>query len=515
MKLKQKYSLMTAVYIVIFAAVLVLANVIVTLVTERMNLQIDMTPDNRYALTDETYRLLSKVDVPVTVTMLTTEPALRGGYEKATDRAMRNGEVTVVVYEHLTRMARANSNITLAFTDPDLNPEKVSQYKNDYPYIARGSVIIVNENTGRFKVVYWADLVSLSPEDQEYYDMIYYMYGVDLVPTLDSYLVKSEGALSSALQFVLNERNALAAFITGHDAPAGDDDDPAVRKAMMTRILQRANFEVSDIDLRREDIPPETDLLILMAPFSDFTDDELSKLDRHFGSARRPHAAVFFNIAYGKVLPNYNEWMAEWGIQIENQILLDTQSPSSPSLFDPLYAGHDIFGAMSAGVPEDSVLVDRASPLTVLWNTSEGKGERGRRMLEELMATRNTFNANDLSGGSNNAANQRFIVGTLCWQNNIEHIDGESSLTSLTKIAVLPGMLADPYGLTYAANDRMLINVINYLVPQNVTVDAPVKKLIDPPLLIGNKTPLYVVLIAIPLALLAMGFTVYFLRRNK
>jgi len=482
-----------------------------------------MTPDNRYALTRETLKLLSLCDVPVTITMLTTEPALRGGFEKSSDPGMRNGDVSVVVYEHLRRMAQAGSHIKLEFIDPDLNPDVVNEYKKDYPYIARGSVIFYNHATDRFKVVYWSDLVALSPEDQELYDMYRFYYGVEIDPPSDSYLITSEGVLSSALQFVLNEKNALAAFIIGHEAPKSDEDDPAVRKAMMSRLLQRANFETLDVDLRVSDIPQEVDLLILMAPYSDFSDAELKRMDTYLSSARKHQAAIFFAIAYGAPLPNYTEWLAEWGVGLENKIVIDNQMPEAPAAFNPLYKMLDIFGGMNPTVAEDSVLVTQTAPLTMLFNVNaEGKGERGKRMTEELMASRDSCEARDLSGGGD-AVKGRFILGALCWQNNVESVAGMSDLTSYTRMAVLPGMLADPVGMSYAANDRMLINVINYLVPQTVTVDAPVRKLVNAPLLLdkygGNYnvvlSALYVAFMAIPAALLVMGFVVFLKRKNK
>ena len=78
-------------------------------------------------------------------------------------------------------------------------------------------------------------------------------------------------------------------------------------------------------NLVSQDIPADTDMLLIAAPTGDFSADELSKIDTFLeNGGKRGKALLFFAAASSPDLPNLYDFLAEWGIKISDGTLYET-----------------------------------------------------------------------------------------------------------------------------------------------------------------------------------------------
>jgi len=222
--LKQKYNLLTIIYISFFLIAVILLNVIAGILTDRANWRWDMTADNRFALQNSTFRMLDLVsDTPIRITVFEEE------------HVIRDHELTVVLYEQLRRYG-SQSNITVEYVNPDINPARVREYIDAFPQTQRSSVGVRNMSTG----VHWVI------DETDFADFTRYIQArqMGLPSDIANIDILSEGVINAAILFVTNETTPLVAFIVGHESTFPDEQVAAMRKDDLYRAMRRANIKL-------------------------------------------------------------------------------------------------------------------------------------------------------------------------------------------------------------------------------------------------------------------------------
>ena len=110
------------------------------------------------------------------------------------------------------------------------------------------------------------------------------------------------------------------AFITGHSK---DDYTESYRQ-----LLKNNNYEVDVItDTIVTSISSDYDAVFIVAPTTDFIDDELDVLSAFLDDeGRYGKGLVFFADAAAPYLTNLYSFLAEWGIEVQEGILFETDS---------------------------------------------------------------------------------------------------------------------------------------------------------------------------------------------
>ena len=316
-------SVSLALTIVIIAAVILL-NAIFTALSKKYVLYIDMTADQMYTLSDEAKELLDEVffvdpdtkDTPRTFTNeqtgTTRDVEVTFIFCTLEDEMEANTTQRYVLYT-VKEMMKEYDQINVKFVDIYTNPSAVAHYEdeaaqdiNAYSVIVTSPFDAVNPDTGEVE----------QKEKFRVYSLQALFVTDSTGETINGY--NGEQRLVSAIVAVTQVEVPVACYTINH----GEADnllDDAGGSAILT-LLYESGYEVKPIDLLKEEIPSNCRLLLVFDPQRDFTDatelggaSELAKLDAYMAGA---NAMMTFFDYDTPVLPNYEAFLAEWGIAI-------------------------------------------------------------------------------------------------------------------------------------------------------------------------------------------------------
>lgn len=468
-----KYGGMSVTVTVLFLAGVVLLNMLVGLLSDRLYWKVDLTPGGLFEIGEDTSKILRDMDEPVTFTVLSTE----ADYQ--------NTGGLMVVREILQKYAAmSDGKITLQYVDPNLNPALAQQYS----LVTLTSRDILVESGRRYTSISYMDLFQTGTDNQ----------------TGSQYIaaVQAEQKLTNALLYVLNERVAKAVILTGHDE---------YRSPTFETFLKDSYYLVEEADLSVSDMPEGATLAIISAPAGDYTGDEINKLDAFLASGGN---VLWLDSEEGRDRPNLKRYFEEWGISFEASIAFEPEqsNPLYRFIIYPQIAEH-----------ESTALIDQSSnmkfmapinnPVTRLF---ESKNNRTTRALlttsaqsyarpYDSMSTSTTFDREpgDVSGP--------FDVAILSTETTYDSQAG----TQRHSVLAMSVNCVD-YFDSSNLNARFFSSVLNYMNPSAETVYVTARSVVQGSMQIlsGQSFVLFWVLIIIPLLILVLGIVVWRRRRH-
>jgi hypothetical protein len=295
---KFKYGNLATIFTLIFIIAVIIVNIFVGYLTDRFVLEVDMTKERLFEISEDTKEVIAALDEPITITVLAEETTYRDSTE-----LLGNIYETLQRYETL-----ANGKITVRYINPNINPKVVEKY-NALGNISSNDIIVESEK--RFKKFSPTNLYSSKRDETT---------GTEFYVGL-----RAEQRLTSALLFVTSEEIAKAAYIRGHNEAYSIDE--------LDMLLNYANYEVSNIILAQEEIPEDVTLLIIDAPTRDFSEEEIAKLDAYF--ERGGDAIVAMTPNKSDKLERLSLLFEEWGIRYKDEIIFDNSH--SISSYYPFY----------------------------------------------------------------------------------------------------------------------------------------------------------------------------------
>ncbi len=320
-----KHTTMATVLTVFFIAIVVMINIVASIIFDRYPLTIDLTENSKYSISEESIEYVKGIDSEITVTVLADEEAFASV-----------NEYTVQAQELLQRYKEYNGNIKIRYVDLLKNPEIAS----DYPDVALKDYDIVFETyvadpeTGekfhRVKVVNLAQMVSWSTEFSTQLEQYYGMdieslaenYGaVNVVAAYGGAIVGSnaEQAFTSALMNITDPNPMEIAFLTGRDEVSDF--------TRFKSLLSANGYTVSTIDITTEEIPEHIDLIVVGAPATDYLDSEIKKIsDFLINGGNLEKDMIYIASVKQAKTPNLDEFLEEYGIQIEEAIVAENDS---------------------------------------------------------------------------------------------------------------------------------------------------------------------------------------------
>jgi len=279
---------------VVVLTIIILVNIFASMLTERFFIRADLTETGIFTLSDRAAEFLSGVDEIVDIIVLA---------EESVWRANPNLEMIVNVLQNYS--ASSGGRLRVQYVNPDLNSFDGPRYNNslsdlqaayaELEDMSRNDIIFLSER--RATIVSISDLV-VQRQDQQ-----------GRVTTS----LRADQELISALVFVLNEEIARAVFVDNHRESA---------LLNVANIFERNGYVTSTINLATEEIPDDTVVLISAAPLSDFLSDEIVKLEEFLLLGGNVIILYDPNLPS---LPNLENFMAEWGITIEDKLVFDEE----------------------------------------------------------------------------------------------------------------------------------------------------------------------------------------------
>lgn len=398
---------------VIFVAVVVVVNIMVTILADRFpSINVDLTSNNLNTLSEDSIEVAKDVSFDTTITFLTGEDDARNDriFSKYASYGFKYSQIVNLA----DRLQEINSKIKVEFVDPDMHPEIVDQY--DDPSMGSGAVIVSTEK--RYKVLSPLSDLFTAKQNQQTQEVEYYS--------------KADSGLANAINNVNLADVPTIAVATGHNEMLSDANLAAFQK-----MLSDKGYDWQTFNIITEDIPAEADVVLLPTPSSDYTKDEIDTLRAFLSDETATANRTLMLTCYPSqgTLPVLGEFLEEWGVRLESGIVVetDTNRVVLNSLMNILgdatdaYLSDGSYGQIySAYTSPLSVLFDYNDDVSVykLWQSSEtaavatGEEETVDGLMQEQQ-TLATLSSKSVKKGDLNLTENVVVFGS-----SLAFIDG-------------------------------------------------------------------------------------------
>ena len=467
-KLRQRALSTTALALVLLAAVLV--NLICTDLTDRFDLTLDLTADRLYEVTEDSLSMLRDLEQDVTVTVLMDED----DFENDT----YYGNVSIL----LDKYARsAGDRLTVTYIDPYKNPDIVNEYE-DLSNLTLGSVIIECGDRRR------------ALTEMDFYETQTDSYGYAYASAF-----RGEQALTSAILAVTGDDLPAIGILNGH----GETISSA-----LTELLESNGYTTEELNLLKADALDDYAMLILCLPQSDYTEDEINKLDAYLKAGG--DLLYLDGTDCPSELPVLYGYLKEWGITVQPEMVLDS-TYNLGKAYLPLAAPISSAEALSELSDDalNSVLVMPYARYLTLEETD-------KHTVSSLVETYDSSYAKKLDGDTVTSYDREDgdTEGPLSLLALSEYTGSDSGGQILVTTAAAM-TTSDLMNSTAVGNQKVLSTAISYMQPEVELVSIESKSLSGEIMPITGSTGyvIFIILFAIPLALV-FGAVAVFLRRR-
>lgn len=478
---KMKMGGMAAAVTVIVIAAVILINVLAGLLTQRFFLSLDLTPTRQFDLSDETISILSDLPGDAVIYLLLDENEAR---TLSTDTTY--GLKLVELLEKYC--ALSNGRVTLRFTDPLLNTNLSEQF--GVGSVQRADILV--QGARRTKHITFADLFSVSEEGQ-----------------LTGY--RFEQVMTSAMLYVMAEIVPEVVFTEGHGEASLTASSSTASVSLLSDMFTKSGFSAASVNLGIQDLPENTAVVVVTVPSTDFADEEIAKLD-----AFVKRGGVVLYLTATEHNTRLTSWLAEWGLQLEDVIIMDeVERMSNPMFVIPSITDNEVFSSVSAsGMPllqiprSVRILFGQRSDITTVSLLETSRYSFGRVLGSENTATER---AEDDPAGP-------FTVGAM---SSYRLYDSQTGVSTYGRIIVLPYTMSADSSLqlyTYLNND-LTGAVVRYITPSQAAsgLIIPSKSLVNRVMTLtgipGIVISVLLVLI-LPLGIFATGLILWLRRRR-
>ncbi|MGN1339386.1 MAG: Gldg family protein, partial [Oscillospiraceae bacterium] len=135
-----KHGTMSVVLTILFIAAVVVLNVIVGIISDRVDTTADLTDTGIYTLDEATVNYLAGLDMDVTVSVMNSEVDFEGG-----------GTYYKSVNELLNKMAMENEHFKLQYLLIDQNPDFTSRFNGET--LSTNYIVVESKDTGRHRII--------------------------------------------------------------------------------------------------------------------------------------------------------------------------------------------------------------------------------------------------------------------------------------------------------------------------------------------------------------------------
>lgn len=467
-----------------FIVIIILINVVVGILGERFpSINVDMTKTGSNTLSEDALKVIDGVDQK-------TEMYLIGS-----DDTLSQYEFYVQLENMMERIVERNGNISFEKVDPVDNPAFMSKYTSDG--LTSLDVLVKTEN--RYRIVKSTTLFPYT-QDQTTGQSVQYN--------------DSSAALANAISAVNSDAMPVVAVDTGHS--------PVMSVDSFTSELEKNNFEIKEFNLLTDEIPENTQVIILPSLTTDLTEDEVEKVNTYLNDeeASEYRNLVVLYTPQMAEMPNLKTLMNEWGLDVAPQTeVVATSDGSYVQYVDYIIANLtdevDLQGKSSYGY----LLAPMSCPVDVLWN---GRNEITTSVLmkspsdaERLTYNEETEKMETVASGEENL----IAMGTKMYKYD------SNAYRNSNVVAVGCGLFIDGSFIgdsaTAFSNKDYAIDLFKYLTDTTGTTAAVASNKVQ--LYAQDITMsdaevkgwgLYTFMIGIPVAFLVVGVVVFFKRRH-
>lgn len=321
-----KYGSMSAVVIALVVAIVVVINLMCGLVTKRYPLKIDLTPDKRYELSDETIDVLKNLSGDVEITVTTTRDTFLTMANYFNQMYLQQYGMNIqmpydIIPEILDKYSmyaeQGSGKISIKYVDINKDPDVVTRYKDYYNgEISENNIVVFSGE--RVKVI----------DSNEVMNMIKAAQGsTQQMPVM---AFAGESVITSAIMSVTDSHPISVAVIKTMN---GNSLCNANFESIVTSVqtfLEKNGYDCSEVDIASDDLTAY-DMAVLPMPESDFSVDIIDKLgDFLYNGGKYQKNMLYIPSLTTIDVPNITEFLADWKIQVEPAVILDNNMVQTP-----------------------------------------------------------------------------------------------------------------------------------------------------------------------------------------
>ena len=323
---KLKYGSMFYIVIALVVAIVVVLNIMVSVIGKRSPMKIDLTPDDRFELSDESIEAVKNINKDVTITVTAKRDyfdALASYWRGQTGYDTPFELIPELLDKYSVYAKQGNGSIDVRYVDMDVDPDIINQYKKFYNGdIERGSIIVSSGD--RVRVISSTDVMNMITPDQY------------TAQTTGEYKFKftGESTITSAITNICDAHPVKTAFARTMNGVSMYDEQnySYAAKAFENELLSKNGYDCTDIDIFLDDIKPEDyDMVVVFAPSVDFTENIIKKLSDFLYNGGKYNKNIIYVPDVTKTnLPNIEAFLADWNIKVENETIVDDSHNLSP-----------------------------------------------------------------------------------------------------------------------------------------------------------------------------------------
>ena len=484
---KVKHGTMATIFTVVFIALIIVLNVVVSTLTERFpSMNIDLTAEKLNTLSEDSVNTAKEVALPTNIYIIGSESAIRGD-QIYTNYGLKYSQVANLA----DKMKEANPDkITVEFIDPDLNPTFVSQYPEDN--LTSGTVLVKTDR--RYKVLTVGDLFSVQ-QDQN--------------TGAYKYFSKVDGALANAVYLANLETVPVVAVATGHEEMLETN-----ARAGFDKLLADNAFEVKEFNLLTEEIPENAQLIFIGTPTTDYTKEEIAKISAFLNdetSTVSRSLMVTNHPTQGK-LPNLASFLEEWGLKVGEGVVIESDAAKALSA-NPSYIYTSSTDSIFKDKSYSNLLAPYSSPIERTFDTNNSIS------TYSLIETSDTCYVSLDNKISENPETAKQTTAAL--SQKATSVDGKLVRSNVFLFGNTVSLLEDFIGGSTFGNRAYMTDVVKYATDTTdtnlgLTVGTTETNVLDITATAGVVTFVGLILftVLVPLAILIAGFVVFLRRRH-
>lgn len=259
-------------------AILIVVNIFVSVLPASWT-NLDISSSQLYSITSNTKVVLNNLQEDVTIYWIVQADA--------EDEILEN---------LLAKYESQSDHIDVVKKNPDVYPTFAEQYTSEE--VPNNSLIVECGDRSRY----------ISNDDIYEYKMDYYSY-TEYADSFDG-----EGAITSAIDYVVTEELPQLYMLEGH----GEEELPAT----FAEQVEKDNIEVNTFSLLTvETVPEEADCVLIYAPATDLSEDEVGKLSDYVSGGGK--LMVVSGPSEEGTLTNLNSLLESYGVTVTEGIVVE------------------------------------------------------------------------------------------------------------------------------------------------------------------------------------------------
>lgn len=410
------------------------------------------------------------------------------------------------IYELLKMYEAKSSRIELELIDPAVEPAFTSEYTDET--LSANSIIAVSEKNSR--VVPNSELYGYYCQDTKVtYEQAYYLsqYGYEIETRFDG-----EMAITSALEYVNTDLLPTVYVLTGHGEAEFDTN-------YMT-FIENENINVSTLKLDGLDsIPEDCKLLCIMTPSQDkdLSEAELALLK----SYSEQGGDILFVTNYqfdAEELPNFAALAREFGLEALSGVVCDTLESTSSSQSSHMFYSEPI--ASENGITSREELADATFIVSAAHGikTSDVEGVTVTDILRtgDSAVMKNVTSEGKLEDKEDYESGEPISIAVTAERASTGERDDVSSFIWFSTSSLTDYTIYQYYQET--GNIQMLLATLGQYCEKSTTVSIIGKSLAVDALSMTetwSNILMIAMTVVIPVAILGIGFAVWYGRRRR